>query len=73
MSENEVFAAIPAVQFVRGRHVVLDSDVAGLFGTETKRLNEQIKRNAARFDEDYVFRLTAGGAICPTPSQTWEW
>jgi phage regulator Rha-like protein len=47
------------VFFIRGKHVILDEDVARLFGTETKRLNEQIKRNAARFDDEYLFRLTA--------------
>lgn len=59
MSIDQVDQPAPEVYFVRGRQVILDEDVARLFGTETKRLNEQIKRNSERFDEDYVFRLKA--------------
>jgi hypothetical protein len=43
---------------VRNQRVILDSDLAGLYGVETKRLNEQVKRNAAKFDDGYAFRLT---------------
>lgn len=48
----------PQVLSIRGRSVVLDSDVARLFGIETRRLNEQVRRNQARFGEDFVFQLT---------------
>jgi len=44
---------------VRGKRVVLDRDLAGIYGTTTKRLNEQVKRNRNRFPEDFMFRLTA--------------
>ena len=44
---------------LRGVRVLLDADLAGLYGVPTKRLNEQVKRNARRFPEDFVFRLTA--------------
>jgi hypothetical protein len=37
---------------------MLDADLAGLYGTTTKRLNEQVKRNADRFPEDFMFQLT---------------
>ena len=37
---------------------MLDADLAELYGVTTKRLNEQVKRNSARFPEDFVFRLT---------------
>ena len=37
---------------------MIDSDLAELYGVTTKRLNEQVKRNAARFPEDFMFRLT---------------
>ena len=37
---------------------MLDSDLAELYGVETKRLNEQIKRNIDRFPEDFMFQLT---------------
>src|SRR5882724_1703587 len=43
----------------RGHKVLLDSDLADLYGVPTKRLNEQAKRNAARFPEDFLFRLTS--------------
>ena len=43
---------------VRGKRVILDRDLAGLYGTTTKRLNEQVRRNRNRFPEDFMFRLT---------------
>jgi len=43
---------------VRGHAVILDSDLAELYGVETKRLNEQVKRNMERFPEDFMFRLS---------------
>lgn len=42
---------------LRGRKVILDADLAGLYGVAVKRLNEQVKRNADRFPADFVFRL----------------
>ena len=44
---------------VRGQKVLLDADLAAIYGVATKRLNEQVKRNAGRFPEDFVFRLSA--------------
>jgi phage regulator Rha-like protein len=46
------------IYIIRGHRVMLDSDLAELYGVETKRLNEQVKRNRARFPEHYVFELT---------------
>ena len=43
---------------VRGQNVMLDFDLAELYGVETKRLNDQVKRNMDRFPEDFMFRLT---------------
>src|ERR1700752_4483560 len=43
---------------LRGRRVMLDRDLAELYGAELKRLNEQAKRNWDRFPEDFMFRLT---------------
>ena len=43
---------------IRGVQVMLDSDVAELFGVEVKRINEQMKRNIERFPEDFCFQLT---------------
>jgi hypothetical protein len=47
-----------AILVLRGQRVLLDAELAGLYGVTTKRLNEQVKRNAARFPEDFMFRLT---------------
>ena len=44
---------------LRGQRVILDTDLAHLYGVSTKRLNEQVKRNRRRFPEDFVFRLRA--------------
>ncbi len=43
---------------IRGQKVILDADLAGLYGVTTKRLNEQIKRNVDRFPSDFMFRLS---------------
>jgi hypothetical protein len=43
---------------VRGTKVLLDSDLGDLYGVTTKRLNEQVRRNPARFPPDFMFRLT---------------
>lgn len=43
---------------LRGRRVMLDADLAWLYGVATKRLNEQVRRNRARFPSDFLFRLT---------------
>jgi hypothetical protein len=47
-----------AILFIRGEKVMLDSDLAGIYGVSTKRLNEQVKRNANRFPADFMFQLT---------------
>ena len=43
---------------IRGVHVMLDSNLAEIYGYETKRFNEQVKHNIERFDEDFRFQLT---------------
>jgi hypothetical protein len=43
---------------VRGRRVIVDADLAVLYGVETKRLNQQVRRNRRRFPPDFVFALT---------------
>lgn len=47
-----------AIWFVRGHKVLLDSDLAALYGVPTKRLNEQVRRNHDRFPADFMFELT---------------
>ena len=46
------------ILLLRGQKVMLDADLAELYGVPTKRLNEQIKRNVARFPADFMFQLT---------------
>lgn len=43
---------------IRGKKIILDSDIAKLFGYETKYLNRQVARNIERFPENYCFQLT---------------
>jgi hypothetical protein len=47
------------ILMIRGHRVMLDADLAEVYGTNTKRLNEQVKRNKDRFPADFMFRLTA--------------
>ena len=47
------------ILLIRGEKVILDVDLAGLYSVTTKRLNQQVNRNRARFPEDFVFQLTA--------------
>jgi ORF6N domain len=58
--------AAPAIEkrilVVRERQVMLDEDLAELYGVETKRLIQQVKRNLKRFPEDFMFQLTKGEA-----------
>jgi hypothetical protein len=53
---------LPAIQkrilVVRERHVMLDEDLAELYGVETRRLIEQVKRNIERFPSDFMFQLS---------------
>jgi predicted XRE-type DNA-binding protein len=46
------------IYHIRGQKVMLDSDLAKLYGVETRRLNEQVRRNIDRFPEDFMFTLT---------------
>jgi hypothetical protein len=46
------------IYVVRGQRVMLDSDLANLYGVETKALNRQVRRNAIRFPDDFMFQIT---------------
>jgi hypothetical protein len=48
----------PLIRFVREARVILDTDLAGIYGVATKRLNEQFRRNRERFPQDFAFQLT---------------
>jgi len=59
MSSHRRIANIEsAIHFIRGQRVMLDSDLAMIYGVTTKRLNEQLKRNRLRFPPDFAFQLT---------------
>jgi hypothetical protein len=51
---------VPLVRLIRGEKVLLDTDLAELYGVATKVLNQAVKRNAERFPDDFMFQLTAG-------------
>ena len=48
-----------SILLIRGHRVLIDVHLAALYGVTTKRLNEQVRRNRARFPEDFMFQLTA--------------
>jgi hypothetical protein len=64
MTENKSQSIIPdeivmnKIYQIRGQKVMLDNDLADLYEVETRRLNEQVKRNIDRFPEDFMFQLT---------------
>jgi len=63
MTAKQTLSVIPEnilvnkIYEIRGHKVMLDSDLAELYGVETKRLNEQVGRNSDRFPEDFMFQL----------------
>ncbi len=56
MMPDEVI--ISKIHLIRGQKVMLDEDLAELYQVETKRLNEQVKRNIDRFPKDFMFQLS---------------
>ena len=57
MKKQSAFESL--ILTIRNQKVLLDADLAAIYDVPTKRLNEQVKRNAARFPEDFIFQLTA--------------
>src|ERR1700748_1210703 len=61
--QNEKAVAVPdelvmdKIYLIREQKVMFDADLAELYGIETRRLNEQVARNIARFPDDFMFRL----------------
>jgi hypothetical protein len=53
-----------AIYLIRGQRVMLDSDLAAIYGTSTMRLNEQFRRNRKRFPDDFAFVLTREEFAC---------
>ena len=54
---------------IRDKQVLLDRDLATIYGVETKRINEQVKRNIERFPEEFCFQLNLEEASCSSKSQ----
>ncbi len=52
-----------SIRIIRGHRVMLDADLAVLFGVATRALNQAVKRNQRRFPADFMFRLTAEEAV----------
>ena len=57
---KEITAIQNKIHEIRGQRVMLDSDLAQMYGVETKVLNQSVKRNIERFPEDFMFQLTKG-------------
>lgn len=58
MHESQITKIEAIIYTIRGQRVMIDSDLAHLYGVETKALNRQVQRNAIRFPGDFMFRLT---------------
>ena len=54
---------------IRGQGVMIDSNLAEMYGVETKRLKEQVKRNIERFPDDFMFQLTSEETVALSRSQ----
>ena len=59
MPGRELVAIEPLIITVRGVRVILSSDLAAIYGVQTKALNQAVKRNADRFPSDFAFHLTS--------------
>jgi hypothetical protein len=59
MSDISLSKIEKMIYVIRGQKVMLDSDLAELYGVETKVLNQAIKRNSSRFPSDFMFHLTS--------------
>ncbi len=55
---NEIIPIHHKIYTLRGKQIMLDSDLAELYQVETRRLNEQVKRNSERFPNDFMFQLS---------------
>ena len=55
---NQLAIITPAIRTLRGQKVILDSDLARIYGVPTKAFNRAVKRNTQRFPADFMFRLT---------------
>lgn len=58
MSDHVPSRITSAIVVIRGQRVLLDSDLAALYGVETRTLNQAVQRNLSRFPDDFMFQLT---------------
>lgn len=56
--EQELMAIETMIYIIRDQRVMIDSDLAKLYGVETKQLNRQVQRNFKRFPTDFMFQIT---------------
>ena len=59
LSSAQLDSLEPIIHTIRGERVILDSDLAHLYGVETKMLNRAVRRNREKFPSDFMFQLTA--------------
>ena len=57
MSKTGLEPIEPHIHSIRGRRVILDSDLAKIYGVTTARLNQQVRRNLKKFPADFLFQL----------------
>ncbi len=57
-AEHDMRLITSRIRIIRGQKILLDVDLAALYGVETRRLNEQVRRNLERFPADFMFQLT---------------
>ena len=58
MDENKAIMIKDMIHEIRGQKVMIDRDLAALYGVELKAMNQAVKRNAERFPADFMFQLT---------------
>ena len=68
MTKTKVTSVVPiepvsSIRVVRGQRVIIDRDLAAIYGVETRVLNQAVKRNADRFPRDFMFQLTRDEAM----------
>src|SRR5438128_10289279 len=59
-STRKISSIESAIYLLRGRRVMLDSDLAAIYGVSTPQLNQQLKRNRSRFPDDFAIQLSTG-------------
>jgi hypothetical protein len=59
-----------SILVLRNQNILLDAELAALYGLTTKRLNEQVRRNRSRFPADFMFQLSGEEAAGRTPRRT---